>query len=562
MNAFTVRRRAAAFLDARCRELSLGLLLALLAGGPLSARAQVQRNWVAFYHNSATMTNRPVAMRMDKRRNVFVAGFSQGTSGAGAVYTVLKYDANGQELWVARHLEAGDSDDRPVGLAADAQGNLFLTGVSSNALSGADFLTVKFDNAGQELWAARFNGAANGNDQAKALAVDGQGNVYVTGRGYLGASNWPSGLVVDYAYTTVKYDAAGHQLWVSRYANGHTEANPAGSSNQDAQAVAVDAAGNVYVAGISVFYPDPRSPGAGFALVKYAPDGTQLGVWRYDFPTTTDGSSGRVCLGLGPAGEVYVGGTMLPALSPPPAFTLLKAAANGTWDWVRSYYGPNPYGPGGNCFQSLAVDAAGSVLMVGTSPNASNQLDCTTVKFDTLGNQLWEDRYNPFAPGASFPSDLKLDAAGNAVVAGSGQCPDGGWLYQVVKYAPTGQRLWGALYGTGVAGESAARAVAMDEAGYCAVTGYVPAPPAVGAGQIFVTVAYSAPPGAIVLAGDGNAQVFFPGMPGSLGRLQGSTNLVDWQPLASVVVDTNGACAWEDPACRQFSARFYRCLWP
>ena len=48
------------------------------------------------------------------------------------------------------------------------------------------------------------NGAANRDDQAYALAVDGSGNVYVTGYSYNGA---------NYDYLTVAYDSAGTELW-------------------------------------------------------------------------------------------------------------------------------------------------------------------------------------------------------------------------------------------------------------------------------------------------------------------------------------------------------------
>ncbi|MBA3725750.1 MAG: SBBP repeat-containing protein, partial [Armatimonadetes bacterium] len=88
-----------------------------------------------------------------------------------------------------------------------------------------------------EAWVARYSGPVNGNDAAYALAMDAAGNVYVTGW------SWGGGTSFDYA--TIKYDSNGNQLWVARY-------NGTGNYSDEAYALAVDAAGNVYVTGASV----------------------------------------------------------------------------------------------------------------------------------------------------------------------------------------------------------------------------------------------------------------------------------------------------------------------
>jgi len=101
-------------------------------------------------------------------------------------------------------------------------------------------------------WIKRYSGPGIQEDQAKGIAVDGTGNVYVTGSSN-GSGNWK----LDYA--TVKYSPLGAQLWARRY-------NPY-NLDDEAAAIAVDAQGNVIVTGTSKG-PTTQSD---YATIKYSP---------------------------------------------------------------------------------------------------------------------------------------------------------------------------------------------------------------------------------------------------------------------------------------------------
>src|SRR5262249_12832307 len=106
------------------------------------------------------------------------------------------------EAWVKRY--DNGMNDIATSIATDNAGNVVVTGASSD-----DYTTIKYSGAGVPLWTNRYHGPGNGGNQANAVAVDGNGNAYVTG--YSSTSGGSS----DYA--TIKYSAAGVPLWTNRY---------------------------------------------------------------------------------------------------------------------------------------------------------------------------------------------------------------------------------------------------------------------------------------------------------------------------------------------------------
>src|SRR6478672_2651926 len=114
-----------------------------------------------------------------------------------------------QKAWVVRYDGAQHSADSANDLAIDASGNVYVTGGSAVSGGPPDYVTIKYNSAGEQQWIADFSGGNNTANFANAIALDGSGNVYVTGIG------WGYGNDSDYA--TVKYNSSGEQQWVARY---------------------------------------------------------------------------------------------------------------------------------------------------------------------------------------------------------------------------------------------------------------------------------------------------------------------------------------------------------
>jgi hypothetical protein len=118
----------------------------------------------------------------------------------------------------------------------DAAGNVYVTGLSWGSGSWQDYATVKYNSSGVQQWEARYNGPANNWDWAYQMVLDNAANVYVTG--------FSVGSGTDRDYATVKYNSSGVQQWVIRY-NGTV------NFTDEAKAVGIDTARNIYVTGFS-----------------------------------------------------------------------------------------------------------------------------------------------------------------------------------------------------------------------------------------------------------------------------------------------------------------------
>jgi hypothetical protein len=112
--------------------------------------------------------------------NVYVTGYSLWGS-TGYDYLTIAYSNTGTPLWTNRYDGPGHTNDYAQALAIGADGSVFVTGYAWGAGSFYDYLTIAYASNGVPLWTNRYNGPANGYDQAYAMAVDAGGNIYITG---------------------------------------------------------------------------------------------------------------------------------------------------------------------------------------------------------------------------------------------------------------------------------------------------------------------------------------------------------------------------------------------
>ena len=330
---------------------------------PSAPYGGVRQAWVARYNGTGNLDDVAEAVVIDNSGNVYVAGDSEG-SGTGSDYVTIKYDSAGQQQWVARYDGPAHDFDEADAIALDKAGNVYVTGFSLGLGGYFRYVTIKYNSSGQRQWIAQYHGIGNGDDFALAIAVDALDNVYVTGQSF------DSPLASDYA--TIKYNSAGQEQWVSRY-------NRFGGELNGATAIAVDAAGNVYVTGESDY---------DYATIKYDPAGQEQWVARYDGVGDSDWPS---AIAVDGSGNVYVTGTST-GLGSTFDYATIKYNWAGQEQWVARYNGPANYTDVAN---AIALDGSGNVYVTGSSHGLGYAVDdYATIKYNSAGQQQWVARYN------------------------------------------------------------------------------------------------------------------------------------------------------------------------
>jgi hypothetical protein len=432
----------------RCFSIAglLGMVLLAFWAVPALAGIFAETAWVAEYDGPGDQWDQALAIAVDDSANVYVTGTSAtikydadgnrlwfGSWGGARIaidvsnsvyvtggyqdYCTIRYYPDGDTAWV-RVYDGANSTDAAWDVAADDSGNVYVTGLSVGSGTYSDYATVKYDSSGNELWVARYNGEGGRRDEAHAIALDGSGSIYVTGK-----SEQTDVYPYNYDYVTIKYDAGGKEVWRRTY---HGPDNYGGDI---ANAIAVDGSGKVYVTG-----QDSKSDTYyDYATVKYDETGNELWVARYNGPG--NGNDYGYDLTVDDFGNVYVTGTSDDYDTDYNRdYATIKYDRDGNELWVARYNGP------GNGFDSayrIAVDDSGNVYVTGASEGDRTEEDYATVRYDSSGNQIWVARYNGQGDGLDVGSDIALDNFGNVYVTGRGSISANDRYYATIKYVQT-----------------------------------------------------------------------------------------------------------------------------
>lgn len=378
-------------------------------------------------------------------------------------------------VWHTQLLGSAAADlPAAVALNRGQSGAIIQGGETTSALVGAfqgglsDGYVVAYDLAGNRIWSDQFG--TGGDDSVTAVASDAQGNVYITGltEGTLPGATPNPRLGFDDIFLR-KYDSAGHLLWTRQL----------GSTGEDTpNGIALDSSGSAYIVGVTdALLPGALSYSGGddMFILKYSPAGNLLAVHEAGSAGNDDASA----VAIGPDGRVNVAGFTDGSFagSPIGGFDVFVEQLDAQ---LRQIWIDREGSPGDDRAAAIAINDARQVFVAGTTTgnlvNGAHQggSDVVVLGYDRSGRLSWADQRG--TSGSDSGSGITVNAAGAPLTVGftssslDGLPNAGGNDLFLMEHGRQGRHQWTSLLGT--SGNDIATAVAFDPTGHEYVVGY------------------------------------------------------------------------------------------
>jgi len=406
------------------------------------------------------------------------------------------------QAFIGPRLGAGQS--RYEAMAVDGQDNIIVAGSFSGQLDfgggeilsngGVDIFIAKYSSNGTYLWSKGIGGSRD--DWAKAVAVDANGGIIITGWSGSGAVDFGGGPINIVSAYLAKYSPDGVYQW----------ARALGTNTADGTALQTDSNGNIIVSG---YFVGPCDFGGGSIvsvqngdafLAKYTPAGGYLWAVRAGGSTAfgtqvsqiaVDHSDELVVTGY-TTGAGDMGGVRFPGFGGNDIF-LVKYSATGLPLWSRSFGGSDQ-----DRGKGIAIDSLNNIVMTGLIGNNATVGSGTLVgggiflsKYSPSGISVWSQN---FPPPTGWPVSIEngngvaVDGGNNIVITGAtlGDINLGGGLLPMppgdgnndtylAEYASTGSHIWSTRFANLIPANSPAfnsgKAIETDSAGRVIVFG-------------------------------------------------------------------------------------------
>ena len=167
--------------------------------------------WLRIYSGFGKY-NSPNGIAIDSSGNIFIAGFSFAPASGYDIF-IIKYNSNGDSLWNRRYPGISDLGEQCYDIGVNNSGDLYVTGTFMQNTGREAMGLIKYSSSGILQCSKFYLGIDYYNISegfANSMALDPQGNIYITGPFKDFISN-------SYDIYTLKYNPSGLRLWMEMY---------------------------------------------------------------------------------------------------------------------------------------------------------------------------------------------------------------------------------------------------------------------------------------------------------------------------------------------------------
>ena len=350
--------------------------------------------WEAIWASTGLVEERAMDVAVDSNGNVYVTGYTTDPVN-GKDIVVLKYNSSGTLLWDETFNGTGDGDDMGLAIAVGSAGAVYVTGYATQSATGKDYITIRYASNGTFSWAKYFDGLGNAEDSALDIVVDSTGLATVTG------STTDTGGDLD--CTTVQYNSSGVFQWSDSY-------DGPGAVDDWGNALALDSGQSILITGFS----DGGASGNDFVTRKFTSAGAI--TWTKRFNGATNGDDGGYALVVDDSDNVYVTGQGTEdAIEGTDIVTLMYDSA-GNLQWNENWSGD---GTGTDVGYGVDINDDDEIFVAGKTYRGGGMgTNGIVVKYNNSGTVMNTAEYTGTANSTDEWFDVAAGQDGDVFVAG------------------------------------------------------------------------------------------------------------------------------------------------
>ncbi|MCT7997590.1 SBBP repeat-containing protein, partial [Laspinema olomoucense] len=361
------------------------------------------------------------------------------------------------------------SVDRAVDLAIDRNGNVYITGFTDGSLAESnlgerDAFVIKYDNNGNLVWSQQVGTSSS--DRSSGITTDSNGNIYMIGttEGSLGDTNAGSSDV-----WVSKHTGDGDLVWIRQLG---------ASGSDESSDISIDSNGNIYITGNTHNSLGGLNGGNGNPdtfVAKYDNNGNRL--WVRQLGTSAEDYSAAIA--TDESSNVYITGNTFGSLGSANAGSsyssdafISKYSSSGDLIWTKQLGSESYEGSTG-----IAIAPSGEIYITGTTlgtlegTNLGSN-DIFIAKYSINGDRLWTRQAGTSA--SDVPYSIVTDSIGNLYIVGQTQgelegANAGRRDIFISKYDSNGNLLWNKQLGTSE--DETGFDIKIDEGGNLYITG-------------------------------------------------------------------------------------------